>query len=339
MSLSRRDFLKLTGAAALGLWLSETRLPAAFAAPATLQGRVAYPKLTLYTRPSLQSAPLGELRRDTLLTLAEKVRGEDAPSHNPYWYRLPDEGYVQAGGVQPVENLPNPPVFDIPTRGVVAEVTVPFVDSYYGAGPGYKRGYRLYYQSTHWVVDVRAGDDEQPWYQIYDDRFRIYYWAPAYALRIVPPEEMTPLSPDVPEDEKLIVVGLKQQCLLAYEGDQLVLLTRVSTGRRYTPTPVGTFRTFHKRSTRRMAMSNYDLPGVPWCTFITENGVAFHGVYWHDDYGAPHSHGCINMPSKQAQWLFRWTLPVLPPERRFLYKPGAGTPVQVVADLSDFKRR
>ncbi len=338
MSISRRDFLKLAAAGALGAWLNSLGVDAARAAQPAAQGRVAYPKLTLYDRPGVGGIPLGELRRDALIPLTEKVLGDDPDTHNPYWYRVGADGYVQAGGVQPVEDLPNEAVDDIPVRGAVAEVTVPFVDAHYGAGPGYKRGYRLYYQTTHWVIGAREGDDRQPWYYIYDDRFRIYYWAPAYALRFVPPHEMSPLSPEVPEDEKLIVVGLKQQRLLAFEGERLALLARVSTGRRYTPTPLGSFKTFHKRSTRHMAMSNYDLPGVPWCTFITENGVAFHGTYWHDDYGMPHSHGCINMPSKQAQWLFRWTTPVVPTERRFLFKPGMGTPVQVIKDLSDFKR-
>lgn len=338
MSISRRDFLKLAAAGALGVWLGSLGVDPARANPPAARGRVAYPKLTLYDRPGEGGIAQGELRRDTLISLTEKVTGDDPDAYNPFWYKVDAQGYVYSGGVQPVEDLPNDPVSDLPARGAVAEVTVPFVDAHNGASPGHKRLYRLYYQTTHWVTGLREGGDGQPWYYIYDDRFRIHYWVPAYALRIIPPEELTLLAPEVPEDEKLIVVGLKQQRLLAFEGERLALLARVSTGRRYTPTPLGSFKTFHKRSTRRMAMSNYNLAGVPWCTFITENGVAFHGTYWHDDYGTPHSHGCINLPSKQAQWLFRWTTPVVPPERRFLFKPGTGTPVQVVEDLDDFKR-
>jgi lipoprotein-anchoring transpeptidase ErfK/SrfK len=58
-----------------------------------------------------------------------------------------------------------------------------------------------------------------------------------------------------------------------------------------------------------LAHNGYDLPGVPWICYITEKGVAFHGTYWHNDYGRPHSHGCVNVPNDAAQWVFRWVEP------------------------------
>jgi hypothetical protein len=69
---------------------------------------------------------------------------------------------------------------------------------------------------------------------------------------------------------------------------------------------------------------------VPWVSYITDSGISFHGTYWHNDYGRPHSHGCINLPSEAAKWIYRWTMPVVPPERRFKYTPGEGTIVQVI---------
>jgi lipoprotein-anchoring transpeptidase ErfK/SrfK len=75
--------------------------------------------------------------------------------------------------------------------------------------------------------------------------------------------------------------------------------------------------------------SYYDLPGVPWTTYINNNGVSFHGTYWHNDYGAPHSHGCINLPIEQAKWLYRWTTPVVPAEKRQVYQPGEGSRVYI----------
>ncbi len=57
-------------------------------------------------------------------------------------------------------------------------------------------------------------------------------------------------------------------------------------------------------------LNAYELPGVPWCTFFAENGVAFHGTYWHTNYGVPMSYGCVNMKPAEAKWLFRWVLPV-----------------------------
>jgi lipoprotein-anchoring transpeptidase ErfK/SrfK len=53
----------------------------------------------------------------------------------------------------------------------------------------------------------------------------------------------------------------------------------------------------------------YELPGVPWVSFFDVNGVAFHGTYWHDNFGYKMSHGCVNMLMEEAKWLYRWVLP------------------------------
>ena len=72
----------------------------------------------------------------------------------------------------------------------------------------------------------------------------------------------------------------------------------------------------------------YVLPGVPWVSFFEpENGVAFHGTYWHQNYGMPMSHGCINMVSDEAKWLYRWTTPIATPAD--WEKRGHGTQVTV----------
>jgi len=57
------------------------------------------------------------------------------------------------------------------------------------------------------------------------------------------------------------------------------------------------------------------LTGVPWASFITDP-VAFHGVYWHNNFGMTMSSGCINMRTEEAKWLFRWTTPVTPANTR-----------------------
>jgi len=73
----------------------------------------------------------------------------------------------------------------------------------------------------------------------------------------------------------------------------------------------------------------YDLPGVPWVCYFTEEGVAFHGTFWHNDFGRPRSHGCINLLSETAKWLYRWTLPAVPYEEQLASKVG-GTAVEIV---------
>jgi lipoprotein-anchoring transpeptidase ErfK/SrfK len=71
----------------------------------------------------------------------------------------------------------------------------------------------------------------------------------------------------------------------------------------------------------------YELPGVPWVSFFHETGVGFHGTYWHNDFGTPKSHGCINMRTEEARWLYRWTLPEIRPGR--IVQKGSGTTVIV----------
>jgi lipoprotein-anchoring transpeptidase ErfK/SrfK len=62
--------------------------------------------------------------------------------------------------------------------------------------------------------------------------------------------------------------------------------------------------------------------------YITDGGISFHGTYWHNDYGVPHSHGCINMTPQSAKWLYRWTLPSVPPEK-YVVHGHTGTKVEI----------
>jgi lipoprotein-anchoring transpeptidase ErfK/SrfK len=181
------------------------------------------------------------------------------------------------------------------------------------------------------------GTDKSIWYRLLDDKFDQYYCVPASHIRLLPNEELVPLSPNVPDENKRLEVRLEDQLLLAYEGGQTVFATSISTGGKrlsgtYT-TPVGNFITYHKRPTRHMAVGDiasngFDLPGVPWVLYITEGGISFHGTYWHNDYGHPHSHGCINMTPQAAKWLFRWTRPTVAPEKSLAYG-HVGTKVEI----------
>jgi lipoprotein-anchoring transpeptidase ErfK/SrfK len=68
---------------------------------------------------------------------------------------------------------------------------------------------------------------------------------------------------------------------------------------------------------------------VPWVLYITESGISFHGTYWHNDFGRPRSHGCINLTPQAAKWLYRWTMPVVQPTNQFAYE-DKGTKVEIV---------
>ena len=184
-----------------------------------------------------------------------------------------------------------------------------------------------------------ASQDKETWYRIYDDLFKLTFYIRAEHLRIIPPEELSGISPDVPDEDKSIVVSLPEQLLVAYEGNRPVFVADISSGvgkgkRSWASTPVGSFTTFFKRPAGHMSggdgvSSYYDLPGVPWTSYLDRNGISIHGTYWHNDYGKPHSHGCINLTSEHAKWIFRWTTPTVPTGKRFIYKPGTGTQVTV----------
>ena len=75
---------------------------------------------------------------------------------------------------------------------------------------------------------------------------------------------------------------------------------------------------------------NYDLPGVPWVSFFTGNGDAFHGTYWHNDFGDTSSHGCINSPNDVAKFIYLWSMPHVPLGEDYIHLPGEGTRVIIV---------
>jgi len=72
----------------------------------------------------------------------------------------------------------------------------------------------------------------------------------------------------------------------------------------------------------------YELPGIPWVAYFYKTGVAFHGTYWHDNYGNEMSHGCVNMRPDEAKWLWRWLTPESDHTQRMV--GGKGTYVEVV---------
>ena len=76
------------------------------------------------------------------------------------------------------------------------------------------------------------------------------------------------------------------------------------------------------------AVDDYVLAGVPWTCYFTGDGQAFHGTFWHENYGSPMSHGCINMRPSEALWLYRWATPEHS-ENSYTTRPGRGTAVDV----------
>lgn len=301
-----------------------------------LMGRVVDPTLDIYTRPSWASEKVKTLWRDDLFGIEAAWVGDPIPEHNRIWYEISGLGYAHSSTIQPVRDEPNEPLLEVPPSGVLAEVTVPFVDVRWLPRDNAEAAYRFYYGTTYWITGVSRDVKLQKWYRILDDKYTYVYYAPATAFRPIPISELIPISPDVPPEDKFIKVNLANQWVSLLEGDTIVFTTKVSTGRKfgreYYLTPVGDFETFRKRPTRHMANGNrasgYDLPGVPWVSYFDEIGDSFHGTYWHNDFGLPRSHGCINMTPKAAKWLYRWTHPIVPKNELEAWK-ARGTAVNV----------
>jgi len=104
---------------------------------------------------------------------------------------------------------------------------------------------------------------------------------------------------------KEIVVVLHEQRVYAYENGRLVRSTLASTGVARYPTRVGQFRIYAKYLSTLMAGPGYYLPNVPY-TMYYSGGYALHGTYWHNNFGHPMSHGCVNLPTSEARWLYEW---------------------------------
>lgn len=108
-----------------------------------------------------------------------------------------------------------------------------------------------------------------------------------------------------PDILKQIIVILSQQKVYAYENNRLVNTFLVSTGLPYAPTVTGLYQIYLKLDSTRMTGPGYDLPNVPWTMYFYQ-GYSFHGTYWHHNFGHPMSHGCVNMYTPDAFWLYHW---------------------------------
>lgn len=117
-------------------------------------------------------------------------------------------------------------------------------------------------------------------------------------------------------EEKWIEVSLDQQMLRAWEGNKIVMEFPISSGKWYS-TPKGTYNIWYKTRAQKMEGGSkeygtyYNLPNVPHNMFFYK-GYAIHGAYWHNNFGTPMSHGCVNAPLDKVDDLFYWSGPVLP---------------------------
>ena len=155
------------------------------------------------------------------------------------------------------------------------------------------------------IYDVVLGKDDWLWYDIGDGR-----WARQTHFSIV---DVDPRPKGVGRDEFWTEVDLFEQTFAAYEGDRLVYATLISSGLNQWPTNEGLFQVWdrfreYKMSGAEGQVDYYFLEDIPYIMYFDDrNGIALHGTYWHDRFGFKHSHGCVNMPIKDAEWTFNWS--------------------------------
>lgn len=138
----------------------------------------------------------------------------------------------------------------------------------------------------------------------------------------------------VSAEEKWIEINLTEQKLIAWEGDKKFLETPISSGKNWTPTPTGEYQIWVKLKYTKMSggvsgtSSYYYLPNVPYVMFFYKS-YGLHGTYWHSNFGQRMSHGCVNLPTSEAEKLFYWVGPELPQKKNsvFASKDNPGTRV------------
>lgn len=266
-NISRRDFLKVTGASLgalafnplrdfdLDILARPKRLPEF--PKSEIIGRVLEPDIDLRNRPTNDpnlNTSIAKLPADTLVEWSRVVIGNVIFGLNNQKYVETPQGFIYSSVVQPTRNLPNTPISEMPAGqpGFWAEVTVPYVDlAHEGsvASPWlqdhitYNFPPRLYYGQVVWIDQIRTGNGfvEYRWnegaeghgygYGAYNE----FYWGDGAAFKVLTEEDVAPISPDVDPNEKRIEVDLDYQTLSAYEGSNEVYFCRVSTGLKYDP--------------------------------------------------------------------------------------------------------
>jgi hypothetical protein len=328
---SRRDLLKMGGsalAAALTWSPHLDDLPLNPDAdpnpPLARMGRVLAGGVAFYDKAEPGAKRVGYRNRDESFVITGEVRAPGLNAHNDLWYET-EEGYVFSAWVQPMLQYPPQPThYDVGEWGFWGEVCQPYTSARVAPHPAAAEKYRYYYGTTYHIVGVQRDDQGNAWYQAFDELPpTTSYWLPAQDVRRIPRAEIAPINPFV--GDKRIEVDLAKQLVTCFQSGEVVFSCRCASGAAFTMedgtiadfgTPRGAHHVLLKQASRHMVGEDeespdyFDLPGVPWDTFFDLEGRAIHGTYWHNDYGVPRSHGCVNVSIDAARWIYCWTHPI-----------------------------
>ncbi|MFN8411382.1 MAG: L,D-transpeptidase [Anaerolineales bacterium] len=305
---------------------------------------------------------IGIVKADTCIPWQREVLGNAVGLANQKYLET-EQGYIWSSRVQPTRNIPNTPITQMPPgqSGFWVEVTVPYIDLALEGTPAspwmldhikYNFQPRVYYGQVIWIDQIRQNNGfvEYRWNEGADGHgygygaYGEFFWLDGAGVKVLTDEDVSPISPNIDPNEKKIVADINYQTLSCFEGSTEVFFCRIASGQKYDATgavsdtlatPVGDMSAWWKIISKNMTAGNaqagYSTPAVPWCTFISGEGVAIHGAFWHNDFGERRSHGCINVTPEDAKWIFRWTTPyisVVQSEQRLSF-PDHGTPITV----------
>ena len=156
------------------------------------------------------------------------------------------------------------------------------------------------------IFDAVLGDDDWVWYNIGDGR-----WVRQTQFSIVNIAEERPEG--VGPNDYWTEIDLFEQTMMAYEGDQLVFATLISSGLNQWPTTEGLYQVALRLREYKMDGSEgfpdyYNLEDIPYIMYFNmDRGIALHGTYWHDAFGYKQSHGCVNLSVQDAEWTYTWS--------------------------------
>ena len=361
MFISRRKFIKDSYLMVAGFLLR----PAIqdldrFEFPAAERlGRVNVGKVEIKIRPNADSQTVSVLYEDAIVEWGREVVGTNAYRNNQRYVETP-EGYIWAPYLQPVRNILNQPGQSLLDSsrgpGMWVEVSVPCVDLMLANPPARSPGLRnriennlpprLYYSQVTWLDQTKLAQDGRILYRV-NEPFGSYgdiYWASGEAFRPLTTDEVSPINPN--SMDKRIEVNIPRQTLSCFEGQNEVYFCRISSGALWDAwgnavdawaTPLGKYPIWRKLISLHMSGGSsgggWDLPAIAWTSLFAENGVAIHSTFWHNNFGEPMSHGCVNASPDDAKWIFRWTLPTisLDPGDETIPWPG-GTSIEVKED-------
>lgn len=306
-------------------------------------GRAIIGNLLVREQPMVSAKLVRKLKQNEVIPISGQVSTIGPQKHNPIWYETAD-GWVHSGNVQPVEQQLNKPISGFVGESIWGEVTMPVTALRTAPSDDAPARRTLFYSMIFRITDNKQNDKGQTWYRVADGNTDNIGFVNAQHIRPLDAGDFSPISPAVPLEKKHIEVDLTNQIATAFEDKQPVFTARVATGGRYrTPegvrnffTTPGDHRIYRKIAGQLMAggtagFDGYYLPGIGWVSYFTSSGIAFHATYWHNDYGAPRSHGCVNMLPEDARWVFRWSMPAYPAteQRMLATKREAGSHVKV----------